>query len=102
MTTDPSTPQKGKNTVRIKLTGADGNPVDDVQVGAAFFMAAMPAMGMAAEHTEAALSAKGRGIYEGPLELDSGGTWQVTITVQRAGATIAVRKLTIDAAGGMR
>ena len=28
MTTEPSTPQKGKNTVRIKLTGADGKPVD--------------------------------------------------------------------------
>ena len=51
-----------------------------------FFMPAMPAMGMAAERAAAALSAKGQGIYEGPLELDSGGTWQVTVTVQRDGA----------------
>ena len=28
----PSTPQKGSNTVRIKLTGADGKPVDGAQV----------------------------------------------------------------------
>jgi len=101
MATEPSTPQKGKNTVRIKLTGADGKPVDGVQVSAVFFMPAMPAMGMAAEHAAAALSAKGQGIYEGPLELDSRGTWQVTVTVQRAGATIATKKLTVDATGGM-
>lgn len=101
MTTEPSTPRKGRNTVRIKLTGADGNPVDGVQVSAMFFMPAMPAMGMAAEHAAAALSAKGQGIYEGPLELPSGGTWQVTVTVQRAGAVIATTKLTVDATGGM-
>jgi Cu(I)/Ag(I) efflux system membrane fusion protein/cobalt-zinc-cadmium efflux system membrane fusion protein len=101
MTTEPSTPQKGRNTVRIKLTGADGKPVDEVQVSAMFLMPAMPAMGMAAEHAAAALSAKGQGIYEGSLELDSGGTWQVTVTVQRAGATIATQKLTVDVAGGM-
>lgn len=101
MSTEPSTPQKGKNTVRIKLTGADGKPVDGVQVSAMFFMPAMPAMGMAAEHANAAVSAKGQGVYEGPVELNSGGTWQVTVTVQRAGINIATQKLTLDAAGGM-
>jgi multidrug efflux pump subunit AcrA (membrane-fusion protein) len=100
-TTEPSAPQKGKNTVRIKLTGADGKPVDGVQVSVTFFMPAMPAMGMAAAHATAALIAEGQGNYEGPIELDSGGTWQVTVTVQRAGATIATKKLTVDAAGGM-
>ena len=102
MTTDPSIPRKGKNTVSIKLTGMDGKPVDGVQVSAVFFMPAMPAMGMAAERAAAALNATGQGIYEGPLELSSGGTWQVTITVQRAGATIATKALTIDATGGMQ
>ncbi|MGA3133253.1 MAG: FixH family protein [Terracidiphilus sp.] len=101
ITTEPSTPQKGKNTVRIKLIGADGKPVDGVQVAAMFLMPAMPAMGMAAEHAAAALSAKGQGIYEGSLELDSGGTWQVTVTVERAGAIIATQKLTVDVTGGM-
>lgn len=102
MATEPATPQKGKNTVHIKLTDAGGKPVDGVQVSAIFFMPAMPAMGMAAEHAAAALSAKGEGIYEGPIELDSGGTWQVTLTVQRAGTTIASQNLTIDVAGGMQ
>lgn len=101
MTTEPSTLQKGKSTVRIKLIGADGKPVDGVQVSATFFMPAMPAMGMAAEHAVASLAPKGQGIYEGPLELDSGGTWQVTVTVRRAGAVVATQKLTVDATGGM-
>lgn len=101
MTTEPTTLQKGKNTVRIKLVDADGKPVDGVQVSAMFFMPAMPAMGMAAERVAAPLAQKGRGIYEGPIELDSGGTWQVTVAVQRAGVVVATKKLTADATGGM-
>jgi Cu(I)/Ag(I) efflux system membrane fusion protein/cobalt-zinc-cadmium efflux system membrane fusion protein len=101
MSTDPSTPRKGNNTVYIKLTGADGKPVDGVQVSAVFFMPAMPAMGMAAEHASASVTARGQGIYEGPIGLDAGGTWQVTVTVQRSGATVASKKLSVDATGGM-
>ena len=44
----PSPPRKGANTVRVKLTGADGKPVPGAQVTVTFFMPAMPAMGMAA------------------------------------------------------
>jgi Cu(I)/Ag(I) efflux system membrane fusion protein/cobalt-zinc-cadmium efflux system membrane fusion protein len=101
MTTEPSNPQKGKNMVRIKLTGADGKPVDGAQVSAMFSMPAMPAMGMAAQRAAVTLNAKGQGIYEGSLELDSGGTWHVAVAVQRAGATIATKMLTVDATGGM-
>jgi nitrogen fixation protein FixH len=101
MSTDPSNPRKGDNTVHIRLTGADGRPVDGVQVSAVFFMPAMPAMGMAAEHASASLTARGQGMYEGALELDAGGTWQVTVTVQRAGTAIATKKLSVDASGGM-
>jgi len=101
MTTVPSAPRKGSNTVHVKLTGADGKPIDGVQVSTTFYMPAMPAMGMAAEHASASLTARGQGNYEGPLELEAGGTWQVTIVVQRAGSTIATRKLSVDATGGM-
>jgi Cu(I)/Ag(I) efflux system membrane fusion protein/cobalt-zinc-cadmium efflux system membrane fusion protein len=101
MSNDPSTARKGRNTVRAKLTGTDGKPVDGVQVSVVFVMPAMPAMGMAAQHAAAALSARGEGVYEGPLELDSGGTWHVTVTVQRNGATVATQKLSVDATGGM-
>lgn len=99
--TVPSTPAKGANTVRIKLTGADGKPVAGAQVTAIFFMPAMPAMGMAAIRETAVLVDKGNGLYEGPVQLASGGTWQVNIAVQRGGQTIAIRQLSVNATGGM-
>src|ERR1700688_5049939 len=51
MTTDPSPPRKGSNLVRVKVTGPDGEPVAGAEVSITFFMAAMPAMGMAAMNT---------------------------------------------------
>src|SRR5205823_5507762 len=44
---NPPTPHQGSNTFRVKLTGPDGMPVTGAQVSVTFFMAAMPAMGMA-------------------------------------------------------
>ena len=101
LSTQPSPPQKGSNTVQVKLTGRDGKPVSGAQVSAVFFMPAMPAMGMAAEHATAALTDKGSGVYEGSAQLSSGGTWQVTVTVQRGGQTVATRQLSLSATGGM-
>jgi hypothetical protein len=71
------------------------------QVSANFFMPAMPAMGMAAEHAVAALADKGNGIYEGPVQLPTGGTWSATVTVQQGGRTVAVKQLSVSATGGM-
>jgi Cu(I)/Ag(I) efflux system membrane fusion protein/cobalt-zinc-cadmium efflux system membrane fusion protein len=101
LNTDPSPLRKGTNTVRAKLTGSDGKPVAGVQVTATFFMAAMPAMGMAAERDAAALTDKGNGLYEGSLQLSSAGTWAVTVTVQRGGQTVATKQLSLSATGGM-
>jgi Cu(I)/Ag(I) efflux system membrane fusion protein/cobalt-zinc-cadmium efflux system membrane fusion protein len=99
--TQPSPPHIGANAVRVKLTGTDGKPVAGAQVKAIFFMPAMPAMGMAASRATAALAEKGNGLYEGALQLESGGTWQVSVSVQRGGQTIATKQLSVDAAGGM-
>lgn len=99
--TDPSPPHKGSNTVRAKLTGSDGKPVGGAEVTATFFMAAMPAMGMAAVRSEATLREKGDGVYEGALDLETGGTWQVTLVVKRGGQTIASKQLSVSVAGGM-
>ena len=101
LSTDPSPPRRGANTARAKLTDADGKPVEGAQVTATFFMPAMPAMGMAAMRAAVALSDKGGGVYEGPLQLESGGTWQVTITAQKNGQTIATKQLSVNATGGM-
>lgn len=101
LSTDPSPARKGANTVRVTLTDANKQPVAGAQVTATFFMAAMPAMGMAAMRNVVTLTDKGSGVYEGPLQLQSGGTWQVTVVAQRGGQTIATRQLSVGATGGM-
>jgi len=101
LTTVPSPPQKGANTVRVKLTDSAGKPITGAQVNITFFMAAMPAMGMAAMKTVVQASDKGGGMYEGDGALGSGGTYQVTITAQQNGQTIANKQLSVNATGGM-
>lgn len=101
LTTQPSSPRKGANTLHVKLTGGDGKPVTGVQVTVTFFMPAMPAMGMAAQRAVATLTGEGNGAYEGSLQLPSGGTWSVTVTVQRGGQAVATKQLSLDATGGM-
>ncbi len=100
-TTDPSPPRKGQNIFRVRLTDSKGTPVAGAQVSVRFYMAAMPAMGMAAMNTTATLTDKGNGLYEGTGSLGSGGTWQVTVVAQKNGQTIASEQLSANATGGM-
>jgi Cu(I)/Ag(I) efflux system membrane fusion protein/cobalt-zinc-cadmium efflux system membrane fusion protein len=95
----PSPPKAGNNTFRVKLTGTDGEPVTEAQVTVTFYMAAMPAMGMAAMRTVATLNDKGGGMYEGPGQVQSGGSWQVTVVATKNGQTIAQKHLDVDAEG---
>lgn len=97
----PPTPHKGANTFRVKLTGADGTPITGAQVTVTFFMPAMPAMGMAAMRNVATLSDKGAGVYEGPGQLQVGGSWQVTVVATKNGQTIAQKQLSVTAEGSM-
>src|SRR5213593_188058 len=101
LTTDPEPPHKGSNIVRVKLTGQDGKPITGANITVTFFMAAMPAMGMASMKTAINASDKGGGMYEGKGDLGSGGTWQVTVRAQQNGQTIANKQLTLNATGGM-
>jgi RND family efflux transporter MFP subunit len=101
LTTEPQPPHKGSNIVRVKLTGQDGKPIAGANVTVTFYMAAMPAMGMAAMKTVVNPTDKGGGMYEGKGDLGSGGTWQVSIRAQQNGQTIASKHLTVNATGGM-
>lgn len=98
---EPSTPRKGPNTIRVRLTGSDGKPVGGAQVTVTFSMPAMPAMGMGAMRTVATLLDEGQGMYSAPLELHSGGAWQIMVVVLRNGRTAATKQLSVDATGGM-
>jgi RND family efflux transporter MFP subunit len=101
LSTQPEPPRKGVNTIHVKLTGADGKPLSGAQVNVSFFMPAMPAMGMAAERTAATLAEKGAGLYEGSLQLPSGGTFQVTVVAQRGKQMLGTKQFSIAATGGM-
>ena len=95
----PSPPRPGNNVFRVKLTGAGGTPIAGAQVTVTYFMAAMPAMGMAAMRTVATLSDKGGGMYEGPGQVQMGGTWQVTVLATKGGQTLAQKQLDVSAEG---
>ena len=101
LTTDPSPAQKGSNSVRVKLTDQAGKAIAGAQVTVTFFMPAMPEMNMAAMKTVIKGTDKGGGLYEGQGDLGSGGMWQVSITAQQDGQTIATKKLTVKSTGGM-
>jgi len=99
--TQPSPPRKGENTLRVKLTGADGKHVAGAEVSVTFFMPAMPAMGMTSMRAVSTLADKGQGVYEGAIQLGAGGTWDVTVTATKNGQAVANKKLSVNAAGGM-
>jgi Cu(I)/Ag(I) efflux system membrane fusion protein/cobalt-zinc-cadmium efflux system membrane fusion protein len=101
LSTAPSPPRKGANTLRVQLKDKAGVPVAGAHISVTFFMAAMPAMGMAAMHATADLVEGEAGTYSADVTLPSGGTWQVSVVAQKDGHPLAQRQLSLTAAGGM-
>jgi RND family efflux transporter MFP subunit len=101
LSSDPNPPHKGRNVFRVKLTDASAAPISGAEVSVTFLMPAMPAMGMASMRVPFTLGDKGNGLYEGSGQLDSGGTWQVTILAKKNGQPIATKQLSVNATGGM-
>jgi hypothetical protein len=64
-------------------------------------MAAMPAMGMAAMRAQATATDQGNGVYASDIDLQSGGTWQVTIVAAKDGQTIATKQFNVTVSGPM-
>ena len=52
LTTDPSPPARGKTALKVSLKQGTGKPLVGAQVAVTFYMAAMPAMGMAAQRAQ--------------------------------------------------
>lgn len=101
LSTEPNPPRKGANLLRVNLQDPHGAPVVGAQVTVTFNMAAMPAMGMAAMRVPFSLADRGNGRYEGSGELQSGGTWQVTIVARKSDQVLASKQLSVNATGGM-
>jgi RND family efflux transporter MFP subunit len=101
LSSEPNPPRKGGNIFRVKLTDVNGVPISGAEVNVTFFMPAMPAMGMAAMRTPITLNDKSNGLYEGSGQLESGGTWQVTILAKKNGQNVATKQQSLNATGGM-
>ena len=101
LSTDPNPPARGKNKLTVTLKDGTGKPLAGAQVTMTFYMAAMPSMGMAALKAEANLTEEGSGTYTGNIDLQSGGTWQVTVAAHKDGQAIAGKQLNMSVSGPM-
>lgn len=99
--TSPETPRKGKNVYRVRLTTKEGAPISGAQVSVRSYMAGMPEMGMAAMNVVTTLNETGGGVYEGQVNLESGGKWQITVTASKDGAVLGTKQLSLIVEGGM-
>ena len=97
-TTQP-TPAKGgaDNLVEVSVKDAKGQPVSDADVSVTLVMPAMPAMNMAEMRNAVTLKSAGAGKYSGKGQVMRAGTWNVTVTVKKAGKPIGEKKTTLIA-----
>lgn len=101
MTTTPNPAARGKNKVVVTLKDGTGKPVAGAQVSITFYMAAMPSMGMAAMRAQANAVDNGDSTYSAEIDLESGGTWQVTIAAAREGKPLANKQFNVSVSGPM-
>jgi membrane fusion protein, copper/silver efflux system len=79
----PNPPEVGQNTIIVKLTDAEGKPVNDAKVTLLPFMPAMGSMPRMEQKSQVTL--KGNGLYEVVFELPMGGTWEIILSVEKDG-----------------
>src|SRR6202521_4772182 len=95
-TSDPNPLVRGHNKVIVTLRDSKGAPISGAQVTVSFYMAAMPAMGMAAMRAQGVGDEQGNATYATSIELPSGGTWSLTITASKGGNTIATKQVDVS------
>ena len=98
---DPSPLVRGHNKAMVTIRDSKGAPIAGAQVAVSFYMAAMPAMGMAAMHAQGTAQDVGNGTYIANIELPSGGTWSLTITASKDNQPIATKQMDVSASGSM-
>jgi Cu(I)/Ag(I) efflux system membrane fusion protein/cobalt-zinc-cadmium efflux system membrane fusion protein len=101
LASEPDPPTRGHNKMTITLKDAGGKAISDAKVTVSFYMAAMPAMGMAAMRAEAAAQEQTRGVYVATIDLQSGGTWSVTLIASQSGRTVATKQMDVSVSGPM-
>ena len=98
---DPNPLARGHDKALVTLRDSKGAPISGAQVTLSFYMAAMPAMGMAAMRAQGTGQEQGNGKYVANIELPSGGTWSLTITASKDGRTIATKEMNVSVSGSM-
>jgi len=98
---DPNPLARGHDKALVTLRDSKGAPISGAQVTLSFYMAAMPAMGMAAMRAQGTGQDMGNGKYVASIELPSGGTWSLTITASKDGRTIATKEMNVSVSGSM-
>jgi Cu(I)/Ag(I) efflux system membrane fusion protein/cobalt-zinc-cadmium efflux system membrane fusion protein len=101
LTTQPSPPARGTNKLIATLKDPAGKPISGAHVSVTFYMAAMPAMGMAAMRAQSTLTDQGDGTYAGAIDLLSGGTWQAAIAASKGDQSVASKQFNISVSGSM-
>lgn len=91
----PDPPRSGENAIEMTIRGSDGSPLSDAAVTAVFSMPAMPSMNMPAMRSDATVAHVSESTYRGKVQLSMGGTWNVVVTVTRAGERVATKKFSI-------
>jgi RND family efflux transporter MFP subunit len=100
-TSDPKPLVRGHNKILVTLRDSKGAAIAGAQVTVSFYMAAMPAMGMAAMRAQGAGADQGNGVYAAEIDLPSGGTWSMTISASKGGRSIASKQVDVSASGSM-
>jgi RND family efflux transporter MFP subunit len=100
-TSDPSPLVRGHDKVIVTLRDSKGVPIPGAQVTVSFYMAAMPAMGMAATRAQGVADDQGNGTYAANVELPGGGAWNLTIVASKEGHTIATKQVDVSVGGSM-
>lgn len=93
---NPDLPWSDGDKVEVSVTKA-GAPVVDAEVGAVFYMPAMPSMNMPEMRSTYRLRSIGDGAYRGSANLSMGGEWAVTVTALRGGEKLGSEKFSVFA-----
>ncbi len=95
LSTVPTPPRVGENTLRIRLTSEKGEAITHAKVSVSY---TMPMPGMNPVGVETALSKEG--FYEAKVNLAMGGTWEVTVKITIPGKPEVKAIFTVTAGGG--
>lgn len=95
LSTVPTPPRVGENTLRIRLTDERGQTITNTRVSMSY---TMPMPGMSPVLAEAALSKEG--FYEAKVNLAMGGTWEVTVKATIPGKPEVKATFAVTTGGG--